>query len=210
MATTIQPRENYYTKYRDVYERWKLPKTECYDIINKYATLLIRELLKNEKEGIKLPSYYKDLRTPHDYIYDIIDGWLIEDLVLLWLTTHGVAAAKYGDDKNNVIIRHNSKKITNKQDIIINNIKPLELQLSRNIRSIYHIKINKAKRLMEDDGILMYVIYPTDSYFLISSKDFANLQPKANPCWGGKVAYEIKSPTYYRFADDINPLVQLL
>ena len=90
----------------------------------KFATLAASGLL--EEARAEDPTQYarlasqvsqRDGRTIQEYARDVIAGWVVEDSVLFWLNSHGVATRRAGVDGDRSFAW--SRNITNKADFII-------------------------------------------------------------------------------------------
>ena len=79
-------RVSFSKKYAQVASLWKIDNDLVFYIIRRYEKLYIQEIEKLKTEGMTLPKYFKDRRTDEEYIYDIMDGWLMEDIICdAWL-----------------------------------------------------------------------------------------------------------------------------
>jgi len=162
-------------------------------------------LLKENK--IKLPSFFKDRRTDEDYIYDLIDGWLMEDIICdAWLRERLMAIDKtitvvhMGTNRDRTLQKYNPRNITTEPDFLYKTTKgkeiKIELQMARKPRKEgYDMKDTKVKRALENGHIFLWVIVPNDKFFVVEpNKDLQGVVPMTNPLWGGKLVYRLALP----------------
>jgi hypothetical protein len=192
--------------------------------LRRYEKLLNSELEKIKSEGFKLPKYFKDRRTDEEYVYDIIDGWAMEDLICdAWLRPRLIKANKgieikvMGTNRDRVIQKISSKKITTNPDFIYNldgKDTGIELQMARSeIKDGYDMKDTKVQRAIKNGSYFLWVIVPSDKFFIINpQEDLIKMKTQPNPAWGGKMVYHIsqefikKNGGYSRMIDGINSL----
>jgi len=190
-------------KYFNLWERWNIDSSIVFNILEKYDTLLSDEIKKLKNEWMKLPKYFKDRRTDEEYIYDIIDWWVIEDIICdVWLKQRllkindKIKVKLMGADNNRVIEKYKPNNITTEPDIVysINNFDVwIELQMARKVLySGYDMKEWKVKRAIKDDSYFLWIIIPNNEFFIIRPKDdMINMKTQSNPLWGGKIVYHI-------------------
>ncbi len=192
-------RISYEEKYRDLPKRWNIDKAKTKELLDRYLLKLVEEICS--EEPFRINKYFRDYRTKDEYIYDLLDGMLIEELVCLWFSEQGCNAKRVGCDANGKIIRSGPSRITTKPDIVVND-NYLEIQISRKGRlNQYHIKKNKGNRILAGQNKLMFVV--GDEYFIVGAKDIDESAIEINQAFGGKETYVIR-PTerdYKRFKD---------
>ena len=177
----------YYEKYQDLPDRWNIDKQSVNDIIRKYEHKLIEELISDEPW--RLDRHFRDNRTNDEYIYDLLEGEMIEEFVVAWFTFKGCDAKRVGTDSDGKIQRSNSRKITTKPDLLVDN-KYIEIQVSRKGRlSHYHVKETKGKKILNGLNSLMMIV--DNEYFVIDKELLLQCELRPNPAWGGKMCYEI-------------------
>lgn len=185
----------YYEKYKELYRRWKLDKAEVDKILDRAFNQLIEELI--DSTPWELSYYYKDVRTYDEYVYDLIEGRLFEDLLILWYQNNGNIAKRVGSDANNHIIRDSANRISTDADLEVNG-ELIEVQVSRNgKRGNYHIKKNKGDKILEGINKLMFVV--GDEYFMVGADEISKAPTIKNPYFGGKLCYEITDVVYNSF-----------
>ena len=63
-------------------------------IVRRYADAYNQELIKAEEKCV-LDKYFADDRTSSEYLYDVFNAWIVEDLVVMWLEN---GMSKFCDD----------------------------------------------------------------------------------------------------------------
>ncbi len=117
-------RQPFTQKYADIATRWNIDSSIVVSILERYEVLLAQELEKLKTEKMSLPKFFRDKRTDEEYIYDIVDGWVMEDIISeAWLKSRlmkvnpNIVVQSTGTDSDRVIQKSNSKKITTLPDI---------------------------------------------------------------------------------------------
>ncbi len=201
--------------YKKVPKKWgvKYSKAKVQKIVTSYKEKLEEALkeLNELRETRSFSPYMRDRRTPEEYIRDIIEGWLVEDLILqVWLTERlkelfpkkeypNFKIVSTGADANRKI-RFTAKSIrqnvTTEADFeleIQGKTKFIELQFSRKERGSYDMKEGKVKRAAKNNSLFLWYIQPSDTYFFVDPNWLMNnKEPKVNFLWGGKMTYEAK------------------
>ncbi len=195
--------ETFYDKYKNIGNRWNIPKDDAMRAVNKGTNALIRELQLNKAMPLKLPAYFKDIRNDDRYIYDIIEGWVAQKMIRCWLyyraiaIDNGATVVKNGSDSDWVVVRDKAIRITSKQDLLVTTstgIKtPVEVQTCRRSnQKKYHIKKYKAHSAIKNGGIFVFVNLQDDWYFIVDPAN--DLTPDVpvvyNGAYGGKECYE--------------------
>jgi len=175
-----------YVKYKD--KAWGIPEEVVNDIIMTAYDHLVREML--DETPLTISGHFKDHRTSDEYYADIIEGWLVEDMIVAWFQARGRDVKPAGSDKDRVIQRTKGSKITTQMDLIEDN-RPIEIQMARQIYQVYHVKKGKGDRLVRENGIVMFIIIPSDKFFEVNSEMILAAELKPNPRWGGKECYWI-------------------
>ena len=196
-------RANFSDKYNQIPILWGIDKDLVFYIIRRYEKLYIQELENLKTEGMKLPKYFKDIRTDEEYIYDIIDGWLMEDIICdAWLRPRlieinsNIEIKVMGTNRDRVIQKYNPYSITTNPDLIFTlngSETKIELQMARRIlNNGYDMKEAKVNRAIENGTYFLWILIPTNEYFIINTKkEIINITPAPNPLWGGKSVYHI-------------------
>lgn len=194
-------RKNFIDKYERLSIDWNIDEQMVYYIIRRYEKLLLNEIEKLKSGNLKLPKYFKDIRTDDEYIYDIIDGWLIEDIICdAWFRNRILKSLPnaeikiMGTNRDRIIQTYDSSKISTKPDFIFSNgledIR-IELQMARKeLPYGYDMKETKVQRAINENNLFLWIIIPSNSFFIIDpNKDLKGIIPKPNPYWGNKLVY---------------------
>lgn len=180
-------RISFYDKYKYLHNDWNLDEIETLEIINDYSFRLVDELCDDEIWNIS--NFFRDNRTNDEYIYDILDGQIIEEFVCSWFRRRGYKAIRNGSDANGKLVRNQSSKITTKPDLLVDN-KCIEIQMSRNGRlKHYHIKYNKGIKILNKLNTLMMIV--GNEYFIVDSELISKCVIVNNGLWGGKECYQL-------------------
>ena len=196
-------RASFLKKYSDLSDRWNIDKDIVFYILRRYEKLLISETEKLKSESMKLPKYFKDRRTDEEYIYDIIDGWAMEDIICdAWLRPRLLKINKdieikvMGTNRDRIIQKHTPSNITTNPDFIFSfkgKDVGIELQMARSeLKNGYDMKDTKVQRAIKNGNYFLWVIIPNNEFFIIDpKKEMVNIKPQPNPLWGGKMVYHI-------------------
>ena len=198
-------RKPFEEKYSELYKDWNIEKDLAAYIIRRYTKKHEDELRSLERNELKLPKYFKDRRTDQEYLYDLIDGWLIEDLICdAWLRTNlqllneNVVVNQMGTNRDRTFQKIDPGKITTDPDFIfsVSGVKQgVELQMARTARPSqgYDMKESKINRAISQNHLFLWIIIPDNQYFFLDpSKYFKDKEPRSNPLWGGKNVYTIE------------------
>ena len=188
--------------YDHLAKEWNLDNRKTRRILRRYTKQfeVERELLKTKE--LKLPPYFKDRRTDIEYIYDILNGWTMEDIICdvwlsEWLSHHdpNITIDHSGADKERNVEKYAASRVTTDPDFVFTSYGrkvELELQMSRKERTTFDMKINKVDRVARARGKFLWVIVPTGQFFICDPrKDLKGLPPFENPAWGGKKVYRL-------------------
>lgn len=202
-------------KYSTIANDWNLTKGVCTRIINKYTKKLEQEL--SDPTPVALPPHFKDRRTDKEYIFDIVEGWLVEDLVLAWIRHRvpGLTAGRSGKDADRLIQRLKHGKIGSRPDLYIRTPRAvkrlLEVQMSRiKDQPRFDIKTTKVDYLRRKGGCIIFILLEENKFFMLLGRHILQLgkKPEPNPCFGGKMTYcftreDIEKIGLYRLDGDI-------
>ncbi len=191
----MRKRSEFLTRYRDKETSWGIQGATLSGILVSANCQLIDEIL--DPTPFSISKYHRDSRTDHQYLYDLIDGRVVEDLVVEWLKTKGRTTHRVGTDADNVIHRKDSKKITSVFDLFDEEFGKIEIQMSKQLRNIYHVKENKGKKLILEGGQIYFIIMENDTYFIVKPKDLYNVEIKHNPAWN-KRCYWIEPKDFFQ------------
>jgi hypothetical protein len=207
-------RELFSIKYARIAELWSIDSDLVFYIIRRYEKLYLQAIDDLKEKRMQLPPHFKDRRTEVEYIYDIVDGWIMEDIVCdawlrpkLILKNPNIEIKVMGTNRDRVIQKYNPNSITTQPDLIFTidgQEKRIELQMARKILTTgYDMKEGKVARAIREGNYFLWILIPTNEYFLIDAKnELNNLIAIPNPLWGGKMVYHID----YRFIHQIGGL----
>lgn len=176
----------------------------CESYQSKLNRVLQEENLCNYTESLR------DKRTTKEYLYDLFDGWLVEDLLTFKLGQELkqidkdyrllLQGCEMGLEGRNVFF--SSKMISSKSDLEIalrNKKIKIELQFANQDRQSYDIKETKMRQLRKEQAfILIYSLDKKQGFILDTQKDrnLGKMQP--NPRWGGKMSFNFSKETISR------------
>lgn len=191
-------------KYRDIPTRWKVSGDIIEYIIRRYTKKLEEELNMLSQVGFKLPKFFQDRRTDEEYVYDLIDGWLVEDIICdAWLRDRILSIDKtinithMGTNRDRTLQKFNPREITTEPDFVYSTTSKtrvqIELQIARKARPRqgYDMKASKVNRARKSENIFLWVIIPEDSFFLLDPLTDITGDPRPNLLWGGKEVYTL-------------------
>lgn len=191
---------NYYEKYSEVSDLWGINKDVVVEVINKYSIKLIEELLDDTPWD--LPKYFKDRRTNEEYLNDLLEGQMMEELIVRWFISKGYNAKRAGADADGIVQR-NSVKITTTADLDVEG-RSVELQMARKRLQSYDVKEGKIKRALKNNTTIMFLLLKEDNYFIIDpNKHLEGAKLYPNPRYGGKMCYNFKVEKTYSMREKI-------
>ena len=178
-------RSPYSNKYKDLANNLGLRPAQVNKIISKYEQRFSTD--SNDPiiiEHLSKAKYRKDLRTAQQYLYDLLDGWLIEDCMFLWLKSR----VKKIDPKAKVSIICSDKDrvvrpsgVSSDPDFLVklSNGESKKIELKTGTKLLNEINLKKSSMLK---GTLFLF------YFLKENKHFfLNVPIEPNRRWGGKM-----------------------
>ncbi|TET56938.1 MAG: hypothetical protein E3J52_11105 [Promethearchaeota archaeon] len=195
----MRKRTEFLSRYRDKELSWSIPGATLSGVLIAANQQLIDEIL--DPTPFNISSYHRDSRSDHQYIYDLIDGRVIEDLLVAWFEAAGRKVYRSGSDADNIIHRGSGKKITSNFDLTDEEFNKIEVQMSKQSRKTYHVKENKGKRLMTKGGQIYFIILEDDTYFIVKPEDLIGVPVKFNPAWR-KNCYWLEPNKYYNMKED--------
>lgn len=208
-------------KYSYLAKRWRVDPSLVNYIIRLYTKKMEKSLsLLSKGRKITLPRYFADRRTDAEYIYDLIDGWIVEDIICdAWLKTRleriepKIKIKLMGTNRDREIQFDSPRRITTKPDFVYQlpsgrEVK-IELQMARGLRNSYDMKESKIKRAIKDGSVIyLWILLPSDEYFLLSPAIFEHREPLPNPRWGGKKVYTISIDEVKEMKWGIYPMLE--
>jgi len=203
VACYDEKRQPFGVKYRNFARRWGVDESEADSIIRRH-TERFEEVCERLRRGerLQLPRYFRDARSDEEYMYDLVDGWIVEDLVLLWLRAKvreinpSVAIERAGANRTRQFEFRRARRITTEPDFRYTDKdgveRRIELQMAREVLECFDMKESKVKRaLREGRTVFLWVLIPSDEYFFVDPAVFRDREPKPNPRWGGKLTYKM-------------------
>jgi len=191
-------------KYKELPCRWNIKSDIVNYIVRRYTKKLNEEIKLLKEHKMKLPSFFRDRRSEEEYVFDLIDGWLVEDIVCdAWLRKRLLDVSKdikithMGTNRDRTLQKYNPRKITTEPDFIYLSPKgeevKIELQMARKMRKEgYDMKESKVKRAVKNGHLFLWVLLPEDKYFVIDPAiELRGIKPMSNPLWGGKLVYRL-------------------
>lgn len=153
--------------------------------------------LQEIKEGT-FTTNLMDHRSTAEYLYDLCEGWLMEDLISFQIKelSKGLFSVKLNgcevSDKGRNV---RTAKISAKSDLVIKGpgrTQKLEIQFNNKLRKFYDIKETKIRQAQKEQSLIFVYSLPQGSGFLLDPLSPMHLQSgqlRSNPGWGGKMAY---------------------
>jgi hypothetical protein len=140
-----------------------------------------------------------DTRKVHEYLYDLCEGWIMEDLICWKLKN--LSQGSYSVKMNGCEISESGRKIltnkiSSKSDLLIKGNKrtqKLEIQFANKDRNTYDIKETKIKEAQKEQALVFVYSLPLEKGFLIDPLSPAQMQASSlinNQGWGGKLSYQ--------------------
>jgi len=201
---TLADRRPFEKKYDDIPTRWKVSGDIVAYIIRRYSKKLEDELRMLKEESLKLPRFFRDRRTDEEYVYDLVDGWLLEDIICdAWLRDKilsidsTVEITHMGTNRDRTLQKFNPRKITTEPDFAYlaasKQKVQIELQVAREARPKegYDMKVSKVNRARKSGNLFLWVVMPEDSFFFLDPVSDITGEPRTNPLWGGKEVYTL-------------------
>lgn len=131
-------------------------------------------------------QFSKESRTPAEYAMNLVYGWLIEDIVYIWLIEKGYSVDKTGADKDREFLSGN--KISAGEDLSVNT-KAVDIFCDmdgywskNNTMDIRMSKYNKLK----NDGFIIGISPKFGQVTVIDLKNEKDIEVRNNPLWGGR------------------------
>ncbi len=201
-------------------------KNELGYMIEKYKEKFTQNIRQYLKYGMKMP-HEQDRRKEEIYIYDVVEGWFLEEIVARWIDCQlrrHFPEVKFtvefsGKDKGRqfVFVKERGDETSTDPDLTITLPQGrfyFELQTSRQgRRDIYDIKESKRNRLAKKEGVLLFALLPSEgTFFLIPSEHLPKLKVRVNNAWGGKLTAYVTAEQiekygwgYYNFSEGFPP-----
>lgn len=219
-----------FDQYNDISKKWNIKDGDktVSSLVKKYKKIYKQAIDKlNElREARSFSPYMRDRRTPEKYIEDLVEAWLVEDIILqVWLTQRlkklfpikeypDFKIVNMGTDLDRKVqftakmIRANVTTAPDFLLVVQGRTKPIEFQFSRTSLKEYDMKEGKVNRI--DKGrnlVFLWYIQPEDKFFFVDPKWLKETrEPVVNFLWGGKMTYKVKSDEvrHYEMSEDFD------
>lgn len=185
-------------KFQSLSDVFKINPKSLNDFLKGYEQQYINSAteMQNEKFSYNL----RDNRTVSEYLYDLCEGWIMEDLLAWKIQQLLSLKGNYQVKMNGCEVTATGRKIitskiTSKSDLVImgNQEQKLEIQFANRDRDTYDIKETKIKEARREKALIFVYSLPLTKGFLIDplSPSHMNVsQLESNAGWGGKQAYK--------------------
>lgn len=207
MRDTQKQRIAFTLKFKSLASSFNLNPQSLQKFLHEYELKYVKAVkeLQNTNFGYGLT----DNRKVHEYLYDLCEGWIMEDLICLKL--------KQSLSQNNISVRMNGCEITDKgrqilttkissrSDLVIKSptrSQKLEIQFANKDRDSYDIKETKIKEAQKEQALIFIFSLPLEKGFIIDPLSPSQMQASkliSNQGWGGKLSYKF-------YKDDISHL----
>lgn len=162
--------------------------------LSQIMSLNVDDSLKEKLDKLCNISFTRDRRTPIEYAADLTFGWVIEDIILIYLNLNGFVADLVGADKDREFL--SNSKISSDADMEINGRTAdiyVDLDGYWTKNDSLDLRMSKYNKLVKEKSILIGVS-PKNCQLLVLdfSKDI-DIEIRQNPLWGGKEVATIKN-----------------
>jgi len=178
----------------EVFEQ-NLNKKTTNNILTKYERKFKKACKDSNILGyLENAKFRRDIRTSEQYLYDLYDGWLLEDCVFLKLQNiFGKSnVSMVGKDSDRKVQK---SKVSADPDFKINiNNEEKFIQLKTAARRFNEFNIKKES--WARPNLILFYIIDEGNFFLVdpnNKKHIRNVDLKPNPKWGGKPCF-----TFYK------------
>jgi len=196
-----EKRKKFIEKYDSLNKDWGIDKNLIEDICLTYEQKFLTSLNDIQNTDIQNLKFHIDIRKPHEYVYDVYDGWIQEDLLKIWFDNkikridQNLSIVNNGTDKDRVFQIENKSNITSTPDFLLcyndKPIKKIETQFSREKRTIYDMKTYKVDKVFNENGVFLWINLPENKFFILYPKnEKSHFEKYFNPAWG-KHTYRI-------------------
>lgn len=196
-------RRPFIQKYSSLSKHWNVNGETVSFFLNQYDERLKQENERLKTQPFTIDKYFWDRRNTSEYLYDLIDAWLIEDLIAnLWLKQRlnernkNISIQLNGTDRNRLVEKKVNEKISTQPDIMLDwdsGFQPVELQMARReLKEGYDMKETKVKHAISFGSVFLWIILPRAEFFIVNPlNNLKDIAPFENKAWGGKRVYRI-------------------
>lgn len=186
------------SKFQSLSNTFEIQPKSLNEFLRGYEQQYIKAVkeMQNEKFAFSL----RDNRSVQEYMYDLCEGWIMEDLISWKLQQLLKEQGDYKVEMNGCEVTASGRqistsKITSKSDLIISSKHKslkLEIQFANNDRDFYNIKETKIKQACREKALIFVYSLPLAKGFLVDCLSPVHMKIarlESNPAWGGKQAY---------------------
>ena len=150
----------------------------------------------NNNEGVKFAIDNRSVAKMYTDI--IINGWLLEDLIIENLNWYKLFKLELdGIDKNRKFGRY----VKANADMKIGNQK-IELQTINNKYDIIKLKENKLNKCLEQKSLILFYNINTDLYCMLDTKELQKIKfTQMEMIYSGKIGYKLDSRKYKQYTE---------
>lgn len=203
-------REPFYSKFIHLADEFNLNPQELTQMLLNYQDKYQNAVEHLSKQSNNFSKEIVDDRSLSEYMYDLCEGWIVEDILSYALNSELKKIGKYkltlqGNEITNQgrKIFFTSKKVSSKADIEIqseNKSLKVELQFTNKERRSYDIKETKIRQAKKEKGLIVVYSLPIKKAFIIDTEtDLQYGQALYNAEWGGKLSYNFKTENINKF-----------
>lgn len=185
------------SKFKNLSQVFQIQPSSLSDFLKGYE-LQYQSAVK-EMQDEKFSFNLRDNRTVSEYLYDLCEGWIMEDLIAWKIQQLLSEKGNYQVKLNGCEVSQSGRKIittkiNSKSDLVVvgNTEQKLEIQFANADRSSYDIKENKVKQAKKEKALIFVYSLPLSQGFLVDALSPVHMrvaQLISNPGWGGKQAY---------------------
>lgn len=164
-----------------------------YSIAKQAATLMLTQKTLNILSEVGNIGFNRDSRKAYEYALDLIYGWMVEDIIIAYLTDNGFSVNKVGADHERRFLKQGA--ITSDLDIeIITASKSVKYDVYFDSNGYWakydkiDIRESKWNTLVKNDAAMICV--SLEGVAIIDTNTDHTIAP--NGAWGGKNAATVK------------------
>ena len=193
-------------KFKHLATDFNLDSKKLHRFLQKYEIKYVKAVKEMESKKHDFNFGLSDNRTTREYIYDLCEGWIMEDILAL------VLKRELKDQNPNINLELNgcevseegreiywsNLKVSSQADLIIKSgakkIK-VEVQFANNDLKVYNIKETKVHQAKKDKALILVFSLALKKCFFINPNNPKDLEKGSlirNEAWGGKETYAFK------------------
>lgn len=179
-----------YLKYPDeVFDR-----RMTQDLFKQALNLRFTDINSSRLAEICDIRFNRDVRSAEEYAVDLIFGWMVEDLIVEFLSINGFSVELVGVDRDRQFLEN--KNIKSDLDLLVNNVAKFDVYFDSggywNKTDRLDVRESKWKQIVNDSASIICV--SNQGLMLVDSS--VDYEIRQNPLWGGKscaTVYGVKS-----------------